>query len=53
MEKRDHVWVMVARQRKKFEMDMQSRTVSKQKSSKDPTEGQIQEASLRVASFVP
>ncbi|CAJ1330120.1 unnamed protein product [Effrenium voratum] len=52
MELRDHVWVHKKHFRSKTDTDETSRSVTKKKIAKDPTEVQVQEASLKVAAFV-
>lgn len=52
MEKRDFVWVHTAMERLKFEEETSGRTLKVKKSTKDPTQAQIREASLKIASFV-
>lgn len=53
MELRDHVWVHKKHFRSKTDTDETSRSVTKKKIAKDPTEVQVQEASLKVAAFAP
>ena len=48
---RDHVWVKIGSERAKYEDENQTRAMELKKISKDPTESQVKEATLRVASF--
>lgn len=52
MEDRQCVWVQTAMSREKYEEEANQRSVQLKQISKDPSEAQIKEASMRVASFV-
>ena len=53
METRDHVWVNIGHKRERFEETADRRSATLKQVSNNPTEGQVREAKLKVASFVP
>ena len=53
VEERHHVWVATGFKRENYEEDKVEKSTSFKKSFKDPTDAQMKEATLKVASFVP